>query len=93
MLDTARQYYKMKTLKEILDSMVLGKFNVFHWHFSDDDSWPMYSKSYPDLTKYSAFSPNEIYTIDMAKEIVQYGNVRGIKVIPEIEGPAHVHSI
>ena len=35
------------TLKDIIDSMFLGKINVFHWHIVDDDSWPMVIPTIP----------------------------------------------
>lgn len=91
MVDTAREYFYPDTIKQIIDGLMLGKLNVFHWHFSDDDSFPMYSESYPDLTDYTAFSKKEIYTPEMVKDIVQYGKIRGIRVIPEFEGPGHMN--
>lgn len=41
MIDTARQFFRLPALKKIIDSMMLGKINVFHWHVVDDDSWPL----------------------------------------------------
>ena len=51
----------------------------------------MYSESYPDLVNYTAFRKHEVYTPQNVKDIVHYANVRGIKVAPEMEGPAHLH--
>jgi len=55
MLDTSRRFYSMDTLKQIFDSMFAAKFNVFHWHGVDDDSFPWELTSYPNITKYGAF--------------------------------------
>mmetsp|Transcript_35565 Transcript_35565/g.35205 ORF Transcript_35565/g.35205 Transcript_35565/m.35205 type:complete len:488 (-) Transcript_35565:3-1466(-) len=91
MLDTSREYFFPETIKQILDSMLISRLNVFHWHLMDDDSFPLYLESYPDMTNYTAFSPEEIYTPKMIKDIVKYAKVRGIKVIPGINGPGHVN--
>ena len=93
MLDTSREYYYPEAIKQMLDGMMIARLNVFHWHFVDSDSMPMQLKSYPDMTNYTAFRKTEIYTPEMVDEIVSYARVRGIKVIPEIEGPANVNSI
>jgi len=91
MIDTAREYFFPDTLKMALDGMMLGRNTHLHWHFAEDDSIPMYSKSYPDLVNYTAFSDKEIYTPKDVNEIVRYAKIRGIKVVPEMEGPAHLH--
>jgi len=62
MLDTARRYYPVDTIKEILEALALAKFNVFHWHIVDDDSYPMELKAYPNVSKDGAFSADNVYT-------------------------------
>lgn len=81
MLDTSREYFFPDSIKQMLDGMMLGRVNVFHWHFIDTDSIPMYSETYPDLTDYTAFSSREIYTPEMVKDIVKYAKVRGMKIL------------
>lgn len=93
MLDTSREFFYPDTIKQLIDGMMLARMNVFHWHFVDSDSMPMYLESYPDLTNYTAFSKKEIYTPDDVKDIVKYAQVRGIKVVPEFEGPGHMNSL
>jgi len=91
MIDTGREFFFPDVLKMTIDGMMLGRNNIFHWHFAEDDSIPMYSESYPDLVNYTAFRKHEIYTPENVKDIVRYAKIRAVKVVPEIEGPSHLH--
>ena len=72
MLDTARNFFAVDKIFEILDSMMLGKINVFHWHIVDDDSWPMFVSAYPEMTNHTAFSADEWYSAADIFELVEY---------------------
>lgn len=91
MIDTARNFYSVPSLLRQLDSMALSKLNVFHWHMVDTQSWPVELSVYPEMIL-DAYSPTEIYTQKDIYLIVQYGYLRGIHVIPEIDMPAHSNS-
>lgn len=43
--------------------MAMAKLNVFHWHMTDSQSFPLVLKSHPDLSAIGAYSPDKIYTI------------------------------
>jgi hexosaminidase len=73
-----------------LDTMALVKLNVFHWHITDSQSFPIEIKSQPQLTELGAFSKDQVYTHEDVKEIVEYAKARGIRVIPELDSPAHI---
>jgi len=72
MLDTSRHYYPPTAIKDTLEIMALAKFNVFHWHISDDDSFPLEIPKYPTLSKSAAFSAGEVYTEQFVKDIVAH---------------------
>lgn len=93
MVDTSRHYIKKTILARIIDGMMLSKLNVFHWHIIDDDSYPMQSKQYPGLSEAGAFSPQLTYTAEDIKEIVEYAEARGVRVMPELENPGHTRSL
>lgn len=54
MLDEARHFQGMQTVKELLDWMALFKMNVFHWHLTEDQGWRIEIKRYPRLVEVGA---------------------------------------
>ncbi|XP_022654987.1 beta-hexosaminidase subunit beta-like [Varroa destructor] len=91
-LDTARHFLPMKTLKRNLEAMSYNKFNVFHWHIVDDQSWPYQMKVFPNLTN-SAYHPKLIYSQENVQEIIEFARERGIRVIPEVDTPGHSQAL
>lgn len=89
MLDTARNYFSVPSLKRVLIGMSASKLNVFHWHLTDSNSFPFDSPRVPQMAKYGAMSPDMVYTKEDIEDIVEFARVRGIRVVMEIDAPAH----
>lgn len=68
----------------------MSKLNVFHWHITDSQSFAMVLNSHPQLAEKGAHSPTRVYYPSDIKEIVEYGRVRGVRILPEFDAPAHV---
>ena len=47
-------------------------------------------KTVPELAEFGAYSMDKIYTPGDIRELVEYARVRGVKVVPELDAPAHV---
>ena len=51
MLDSARHFWSVDEVKQVIDAMALHKLNTFHWHLTDDQGWRIEIKRYPKLTQ------------------------------------------
>lgn len=89
MLDTARNFIPKKDILRTLDGMAASKLNVFHWHATDSQSFPLEIPSVPQLTTFGAYSSKHIYRQTDIKEIIKYARNRGIRVIIELDAPSH----
>lgn len=68
----------------------LAFLNFFKKIVNSSQSFPMVVKSHPDFTQYGAYSKKKVYTAEDIKDIVKFGRSRGVKVIPELDAPAHI---
>lgn len=90
LLDTSRNFISIPVIKKIIDGMAANKLNTFHWHITDTHSFPFQSVTFPQLTQYGAYSPEQVYTTHHILELVEYARVRGVRILPEFDAPAHV---
>ncbi|KAF4671764.1 hypothetical protein FOL46_009921 [Perkinsus olseni] len=93
LFDTGRHYLPMEILYKNLQLMSFNKMNVLHWHLTDDIAFSL------DLTRdrrYSRLQEGNPYPYTYSKreiiKFVKFANLLGIKVIPEIDVPAHTQS-
>ncbi|KAK4055282.1 Glucosamine-6-phosphate isomerase (Glucosamine-6-phosphate deaminase) (GNPDA) (GlcN6P deaminase) [Microbotryomycetes sp. JL201] len=93
MLDTARNFYPVSDILRTLDAMSFAKLNVFHWHATDSQAWPLYVPAFPHLNKNAAYSPVETYSRWDILHIQEYANARGISVLLEVDMPGHTASV
>lgn len=55
MFDVSRHFFSVADVKAYIDQMAKFKFNVFHWHLTDDEGWRIEIKSMPKLTEIGAW--------------------------------------
>lgn len=55
MLDVARDFRNVDEVLNVIDLMAQYKFNVFHFHIGDDESWCLEIKDLPDITDFSGY--------------------------------------
>jgi hexosaminidase len=87
MIDACRHFIPVEVVKRNIDGMVLVKMNVLHWHLSENQGFRVESKVFPKLHQMG--SNGEFYTQEQIREIVNYANERGVRVMPEFDIPGH----
>jgi hexosaminidase len=60
MLDVARHFFTVDEVKQYLDNMAKYKYNLFHWHLTDDEGWRIEIKSLPKLTEVGAWRTEQV---------------------------------
>lgn len=106
MIDSCRHFVTIENIKRMIDHCAKLRFNVFHWHLTDDQGWRAEIKKYPELTEigsvrygnhFGSEQNDEIhsgyYTQEQMREIVEYAHERHMKVVPEIDMPGHVSAL
>ncbi|MDQ1025101.1 hexosaminidase [Streptomyces umbrinus] len=97
MLDVGRHFLPKTDVEKYIDTIARYKINYLHLHLVDDQGWRIEIKEWPELAKIGGSTGTGgllggFYTQEDYRNIVQYAWARGVTVIPEIEGPDHMHS-
>jgi hexosaminidase len=87
LLDVARHYMPVDQIEREIDGLAAVKLNVLHLHLSDDQSFRIESKKFPQLVNKS--SHGQYYTRADIKRLVSYAQDRGVRIIPEFDVPGH----
>ena len=98
MLDVARHFHGVETVKAYIDRAASLKFNVLHLHLTDDQGWRLEVASRPRLTELSSSSSvggdaGGFFTRDDYAQIVAHAASRHMTVVPEIDMPGHTHAV
>lgn len=106
MIDSCRHFLSVENVKRMIDSCARLRFNVFHWHLTDDQGWRAEIKKYPELIEIGSIryannfgtEQNDdihegYYTQSQMREIVEYAHKKHMRVVPEIDMPGHVSAL
>ena len=91
MIDVARHFMTIPTLKRQVDAMERVKLNVLHLHLSDNESFRVESRRYPRLQQVAAHG--QFYSQAEIRDLVSYAAERGVRIVPEFDVPAHTAAI
>jgi hexosaminidase len=60
MLDVSRHFFTKEEVKRFIDDMVKYKYNILHFHLTDDQGWRIEIKSLPKLTEVGAWNVKKV---------------------------------
>jgi hexosaminidase len=90
LMDVSRHFMPLEVIKRNLEGMAAVKLNVFHWHLTDDQGFRVECKTFPKL--HLLGSDGFYYTHEQIREIINYADNLGIRVVPEFDVPSHTTS-
>ena len=91
MQDVGRSYISMEELKREIEILSRFKINVFHWHLTENQAWRLESKIFPMLNDSvnTIRMPGKSYTLEEARDLVDFCKKHQVLLIPEIDMPGH----
>lgn len=91
MQDVGRSYISMEELKREIEILSRFKINVFHWHLTENQAWRLESKIFPMLNDSvnTIRMPGKYYTLEEARDLVDFCKKHQMLLIPEIDMPGH----
>ena len=92
LIDSARHWLPVATVKAVVAALPFVKINVLHWHIVDSQAFPLEIKSAPRLATKGAYSSQERYTAEDIAEVSEFARLHGVRLVPEIDTPAHAAS-
>ena len=92
LIDSSRHFLTITVIKQHLEAMAQNKFNVLHWHITDDQSFPYTSAAFPEMSAKGAYPGKHVYSVSDIIEVIGFARLRGIRVIPEFDSPGHTQS-
>ena len=86
-LDVARRFVPIAALENIVEGMAYSKLSVLHLHLSDEPAMRLEVKAFPELT--AGLAAGQWYAQDEMAAFVRFAHARGVRVVPELDVPAH----
>jgi len=88
MVDVARRWHSIDVLKQCVILCHLNKLNYLQLHLSDDQSFTFPSKAFPLINTQNQHGGTS-YTVEELKDLVRFGDQRGVTIVPEMDIPGH----
>lgn len=88
LLDSARHFQDVETIRHVLRLMAQFRLNRFHWHLTDSQGWRLALAATRGLENHYKLTPG-FYTATDIRAVTELAHALHIEVIPEIDIPGH----
>ncbi len=88
MVDVARKYHSIDTLKQVVTLCRFYKVRYLQLHLTDDQAFTFPSTAFPKVNSSNQHG-GPIYTLAEIKDLVKYADTRGVTIVPELDLPGH----
>ncbi len=88
MLDSARHFQSVETVKAVIRLMAHFRLNVFHWHLTDNQGWRIGTGIVSPETSRDALSPGR-YSREDLLEVAAWARRHFVRIVPEVDIPGH----
>jgi len=92
LLDSARHFQSVATVKRVLRLMATYRLNVLHWHLTDNQGWRLDTGIVPPDTSLDQLSQG-CYSREDLREVAAYAKRLFISIVPEVDVPGHSSSL
>lgn len=92
MLDSARHFQSVKTVKHLIRMMAAYRLNVLHWHLTDSQGWRIATDAVPPGTSLDLLCKGT-YSREELREVADYAKRHFVSIVPEVDVPGHSRSL
>jgi len=98
MLDVSRHFFTKQEVMDYIAEMSKYKYNMFHWHLTDDEGWRIQINAYPKLTSVGAWNVKKTgyfgtFSPVTAEDKYDYGGFYTQRDIKEVIAFAKAHFV
>ncbi|MFC4884632.1 family 20 glycosylhydrolase [Streptomyces beijiangensis] len=87
MIDTARSYWSVDSIKQLIRQLAWMKLNTLHWHITDSEFFRLDLPGHPGLAAAKSYSPADV------RAVQDYAARYHVGILPEFDIPAHATSM
>ncbi len=88
MLDPARHFQSVKTVKRVIRMMAANRLNILHWHLTDNQGWRYGTGIVTEKASRNTLTDGSYSKADL-QEIAAFAKKYFVEIVPEIDVPGH----
>ncbi|MFB6777353.1 family 20 glycosylhydrolase [Streptomyces sp. NPDC056352] len=87
MIDTARAYWSVASIEQLIRQLAWQKLNTLHWHLTDSEFFRLDLPGYPGLAAAKSYTPADV------RRVQDFAARHHVTVLPEFDIPGHATTL